>query len=94
MKTGTHTQVPVPMTTFYPSHRGTDPLCHARVSISITNQTDGVPEALLVVVRGVHIAVRDAHMVRRLRTIVRTCPVADVLIDFSNRSGITPAGSR
>ena len=59
------------------------------------NQTDGVPVVLLVVVCGVHTGVRDAHIARITRAIVRTtCPVADVLIDSSNRSGITPASSR
>ena len=64
------------------------------ILISIMNQTDGVPEVLVVVVRGVHIVVRDAHTVRHTRVIVRTCPVADVLIDVENISAIAAAGSR
>ena len=58
------------------------------------NQTDGVPEGLLEVIRGVHTGVTDVHKVRQTRSRVRTCPVADVRIDVVNCSAIAAASSR
>ena len=51
------------------------------MSISIMNQTDGVPEGLLEVIHGFHTGATDVHIVRQTRT--------TVAIAFTKSPGLT-----